>query len=336
VRTLLFIDEIHRFNKSQQDAFLPHVERGDVVLIGATTENPSFEVIGPLLSRARVLVLQGLEEEALLLLLGRALADSERGLGSLRLEAEEQALRAIATLASGDARRALGLLEQAAGLAAGKGAAVIAMAAVEEAAGARALLYDKSGEEHYNLISALHKSLRSSDPQAALYWFERMLASGEDPLYVARRLVRFAVEDVGLADPAALRVALAGKEAFEFLGLPEGKLALAQVVLYLALAPRSDRAYRALGKVEKEVRAGWADPVPLQLRNAPTGLMQELGYGKGYQHAHDVEGGIPSMQCLPERLAGALFYEPSNQGFEKRLADRIREVEEGRTRTKRP
>ena len=333
-KTILFVDEIHRFNKAQQDAFLPYVERGDVVLVGATTENPSFEVVGALLSRARVLVLKPLEEEDLLVILRKALADEERGLGKLGLEAEEGALEAMALFGSGDARRSLGLLEEAAKLTEGRGEKKITREITKEAAGSRTLLYDKSGEEHFNLISAFHKSLRSSDPQAALYWFERMLASGEDPLYVARRMVRFAVEDIGLADPGALKTALAAKEAFEFLGLPEGKLALAQAVVYLAVAPRSNSVYAALQEVEKEVREGRADPVPLQVRNAPTDLMRRFGYGKGYEHAHDVEGKVPAMECLPDRLAGRVFYRPTMEGLEERIAKRLAWIEEARKRAR--
>ena len=333
-KTILFVDEIHRFNKAQQDAFLPYVERGDVVLIGATTENPSFHVVGALLSRARVLVLKPLEEEDLLVILRRAMADEERGLGKWGLDAEEGALEAMARFGSGDARRSLGLLEEAARLARGKGEKRITLDLTREAAGSRTLLYDKSGEEHFNLISAFHKSLRSSDPQAALYWFERMLAAGEDPLYAARRMVRFAVEDIGLADPGALRIALAAKEAFEFLGLPEGKLALAEAVIYLAVAPRSNSVYTALQEVEKEVREGRADPVPLQLRNAPTGLMKDLGYGKGYEHAHEAEEKVPAMECLPGRLAGRVFYEPGKEGVEERIARRLAWIEEARRRAR--
>ncbi len=333
-KTILFVDEIHRFNKAQQDAFLPYVERGDVVLIGATTENPSFEVVGALLSRARVLVLNPLEEEDLLLILRRALEDRERGLGGSGLEADEGALIFMARFGSGDARRSLGLLEEAARLALAGGKRRITEEIAREAAGSRSLLYDKSGEEHFNLISAFHKSLRSSDPQAALYWFERMLAAGEDPLYVARRMVRFAVEDIGLADPGALRIALEAKEAFEFLGLPEGKLALAQAVVYLAVAPRSNSVYAALQEVEKEVREGRADPVPLRIRNAPTGLMKELGYGKGYESAHDAEEKVPALECLPDRLAGRVFYRPTREGLEERIARRLAWIEDARRRAR--
>ena len=328
-RTILFVDEIHRFNKAQQDAFLPHVERGDIILIGATTENPSFEVIGPLLSRARVVPFKPLSEEALVSILERALS-SEKGLKGTGISAEKDVLGAIAQYASGDARKALGLLEEAARLAGACKKARITREEVREALGARSLLYDKAGEEHYNLISAFHKSLRASDVQASLYWFERMLQAGEDPLYVARRMVRFAVEDIGLADPGALRVALDAKNAFEFLGLPEGKLALAQAVIYLAVAPRSDRAYKALNLVEKEVEEGYAEPVPMHLRNAPTRLMKELGYGKGYMHAHDFDDGIPPMECLPERLKGKVFYSPGPFGLEKRIRQRMEEIRKKR------
>ncbi|HEX9793694.1 MAG TPA: replication-associated recombination protein A [Planctomycetota bacterium] len=333
-RTLLFVDEIHRFNKAQQDAFLPFVERGDVVLIGATTENPSFEVVGPLLSRLSVHVLKPLREEHLIGLLERALADVQRGLGARRLTATPGQLEALARYASGDARRALVALETAArqhdvGDAIGD-------ASLEAVFQGRALLYDKSGEQHYDLVSALHKSIRSSDPDAALYWLVRMLRGGEEPLYLARRLVRIASEDVGLADPNALRMAMAARDAFHFLGSPEGELALAELAVYLAVAPKSDAVYRAFGEVQDLVARGYAEPVPLHLRNASTALMKNLGYGKDYQHAHDQEHAVSEMECLPERLAGRRFYEPSGRGWEARVRehlDRLRaEVESRRSK----
>jgi len=323
-RTLLFVDEIHRFNKAQQDAFLPYVERGDILLVGATTENPSFEVIGPLLSRVAVHVLEPLSEEDLVELLERALADRERGLGARRLTATPEQLRSLARYASGDARRALVALEAAARQSdVGEPLRDEAVAAVLQG---RALLHDKAGEQHYDLISALHKSVRSSDPDAALYWLARLLEGGEDRMYLARRLVRMAVEDVGLADPNALRVALAARDAFHFLGSPEGDLALAQAAVYLAVAPKSDALYRALGEAAGLVRQGYAWPVPMHLRNAPTGLMKELGYGKGYHHAHTEEGGITAMECLPEALAGRRFYAPTDRGLERRIRERLEAI----------
>src|SRR5437762_2353011 len=285
-RTILFVDEIHRFNRAQQDAFLPHVEKGTIVLIGATTENPSFEVNSALLSRCRVYVLRPLGEPEVIQILKAALADRERGLGAAGLRADDDALAHIARLANGDARAALNVLELAAQLAAGD---TITAATIREAGQRRTLLYDKSGEEHYNLISALHKSLRDSDPDASLYWMTRMLESGEDPLYVARRLVRFASEDVGNADPVALTLTLAAKDAYDFLGSPEGELALAQATLYLALAPKSNAVYKAYNDAKADVQEVPTEPVPLHIRNAPTGLMKGLGYGRGYQYAHDAE-----------------------------------------------
>ena len=323
-RTILFVDEIHRFNKAQQDAFLPHVERGTITLIGATTENPSFEVIAPLLSRAKVLVLQPLSEDEIVLILSRALADMERGLGRSRLQAPPEILVAIARWANGDARSALNLLDLSARLAAAAPEpGVLTPAIIQEVAQHRSLLYDKAGEEHYNLISALHKSLRGSDPDAALYWLARMLASGEDPLYIARRLVRFASEDVGNADPQALLLALAAKEAYHFLGTPEGELALAQCVVYLATAPKSNAVYVAYNAAKADVASAPADPVPLHIRNAPTPLMEELGYAEGYKYAHDYESGYVAQDYLPERLRGRIYYRPTNRGLEAEIQKRL-------------
>jgi len=323
-RTLLFVDEIHRFNKAQQDAFLPFVERGDVVLIGATTENPSFEVVGPLISRVSVHVLQPLSEEDLARLLRRALEDRERGLGARELSARDEQLLALARYASGDARRALGALEAAARLCDLR--QPLSDAAVQQAISGRALLYDKAGDQHYDLISALHKSVRNSDPDAALYWLARMIESGEDPLYLARRMVRMAAEDVGLADPSALRLAIAARDAFHFLGHPEGDLALAELAVYLALAPKSNALYKAWGAVVAEVRAGTAHPVPQHLRNAPTALMKDLGWGKGYEYAHDAPDAVTAMDCLPDALRGRSFYRPTERGLEARIRERLAEL----------
>jgi putative ATPase len=323
-RTILFVDEIHRFNRAQQDAFLPHVEKGTVVLVGATTENPSFEVNSALLSRCRVYVLHGLTEDDLVAIMRRALADRERGLADLAPEVAEEALRLIARLAGGDARSALNVLElavQMAPLTSGRRA--VAENTIREAAQRKTLLYDKSGEEHYNLISALHKSLRDSDADAALYWMTRMLDSGEDPLYVARRLVRFASEDVGNADPQALAITLAAKDAYDFLGSPEGELALAQATLYLALAPKSNAAYVAFNEAKADVHGRPAEPVPLHIRNAPTGLMRDLGYGKGYQYAHDAPDAQVDQEHLPEALRGRRYYRPVDRGLESELARRL-------------
>jgi putative ATPase len=329
-RTIVFIDEIHRFNKAQQDAFLPHVEKGNIRLIGATTENPSFEIISALLSRSRVYVLKPLTEDQIVLLLTRALADQERGLGAMELAASEDVLRKIAVYSSGDARSAYNVLEVAASLALGKtqkqSGAEITDEIVHDALQKRVLLYDKTGEEHYNLISALHKSVRNSDPDASLYWLGRMLEAGEDPLYIARRVVRMAVEDIGLAEPNALALSLAARDAVDFLGMPEGNLALAQAVVYLSLAPKSNALYTAYGEVQQDVEQTAADPVPLHLRNAPTGLMKGLGYGQGYQYAHDLEGKVGEMQCLPDNLRGRTYYHPTNEGAEKRLAERMEEI----------
>jgi putative ATPase len=321
-RTILFVDEIHRFNRAQQDAFLPHVEKGTIVLVGATTENPSFEVNSALLSRCRVYVLRPLGEEQLVAILEAALVDPERGLGRAGVHATGEALRAIARLANGDARSALNVLELAGQLAAG---GAITETTIREASQRRALLYDKSGEEHYNLISALHKSLRDSDPDASLYWMTRMLDSGEDPLYVARRLVRFASEDVGNADPQALLLTLASKEAYDFLGSPEGELALAQATLYLALAPKSNASYVAYNEARADVDAAPAEPVPLHIRNAPTGLMKDLGYGTGYQYAHDAPDARVDQEHLPESLRGRQYYRPVDRGLEAELGRRLAE-----------
>ena len=317
---ILFIDEIHRFNKAQQAAFLPYVEKGDIVLFGSTTENPSFEVIAPLLSRTRVLVLKELDREALARIIRDALGDEERGLGRLRLEIEASGLDLLIDFANGDARRALNTLEIASSLTKGR---TITLEAVQEALQKRTLLYDKNGEEHYNLISALHKSLRNSDVDASLYWLARMIAAGEDPLYVARRLVRFASEDVGLADPQALSVTLHAKEAYDFLGSPEGELALAEAVVYLASAPKSNHVYSAFGAAVKDVERSPHEPVPLNIRNAVTPLMKELGYGQDYKYAHDFAGSTTDMETFPERLKGRKYYEPGPYGFEKEVRKRI-------------
>ena len=330
-RTLLFVDEIHRFNRAQQDAFLPYVERGDVVLVGATTENPSFELNAALLSRARVVVLQSLSPEQLIELMRRALQDPEKGLGSSGVEVDDEAFEALAGLASGDARRALNLLELAVADAEG---GKIDPAAVERLAQRKVLLYDKSGEEHFNLISALHKSLRDSDADASLYWLTRMLASGEDPRYLARRMVRFASEDVGLADPQALSLTLAAWDAYQRLGSPEGELALAEAALYLALAPKSNAVYAAYGQARRTVEERPADPVPKSIRNAPTSLMKGLGYGKGYVYAHDTEEGTGGLDCLPDSLQGTRFYEPQGRGFEAELKERLEKVRELREKAK--
>ncbi len=323
-RTILFIDEIHRFNKAQQDAFLPYVERGDIILIGATTENPSFEVNAALLSRSKVFALRALTVPEVVTLLEKALADRDRGLGKLELRASPELLEQMAILANGDARSAYNTLEAAAAATAPGGA--IEQATVEAAMQRKTLLYDKGGEEHYNLISALHKSVRSSDAQAALYWLARMLESGEDRMYLARRVVRMAVEDIGLADPRALEQCMAMQQAVHFLGIPEGDLALAQAVLYLAVAPKSDAGYRALKAATADVQTMPAEPVPLHLRNAPTRAMKQWGYGEGYQHAHLAPDAVTDMECLPPSLAGRIYYEPSNRGMERRIAERLAEI----------
>ncbi len=324
-RTILFVDEIHRFNKAQQDAFLPYVERGTIRLIGATTENPSFEIISALLSRCRVYVLQPLSEERITALLRRALEDKERGLGGMELTADDDALDLMAGYSNGDCRAAYNTLEVAAQLAA-EGTKHIDKAIATEAVQQRVLMYDKSGEEHYNLISALHKSVRNSDPDAALYWLARMFAAGEDPLYLARRVVRMAVEDIGLAAPEALNLCLSAKEAIEFLGSPEGDLALAEAVVYLCLAPKSNSVYTAYAAVQGEIEHTRQEPVPLHLRNAPTRLMKDLDYGKGYRYAHDEEGRVADMDCLPESLHGRVYYQPTQEGREKLLAQRLEEI----------
>ena len=327
-RTIVFIDEIHRFNKAQQDAFLPHVEKGNIRLIGATTENPSFEINAALLSRCRVYVLKPLSEDQIVLLLRRALTERERGLGEKNLTASDDVLKRIASYTSGDARSAYNVLEVAAGLAQknAQGALEITDQIVRDALQKRILLYDKSGEEHYNLISALHKSVRNSDPDAALYWLGRMLEAGEDPLYVARRVVRMAVEDIGLADPNALSLCMAARDAVDFIGMPEGNLALAQAVVYLSVAPKSNALYTAYGEVQQDVEQTAADSVPLHLRNAPTGLIKGLGYGQGYQYAHDLDAKVADMQCLPDNLRDRVYYRPTNEGIEKRIRERMEEI----------
>ena len=319
-RTIVFVDEIHRFNKAQQDAFLPYVERGDITLIGATTENPSFEVISALLSRTKVHILRALTVEEMTRILRRALEDDVRGLGQADLTVGDDMLERMALFSNGDARNALQTLETAVASAAGS---PITEALLENVLQRKMLPYDKAGEEHYNLISALHKSVRSSDPDAALYWLVRMLEAGEDRLYIARRLARMAFEDIGLADPRALEQAMAAVEAFRFIGEPEGDLVLAQVAVYLAMAPKSDAVYSAYNRVKQDVETTTAEPVPLQLRNAPTRLMKKLGYGEGYQHAHQFEDAVTEMECLPESLRGRRYYLPTDRGFEKRIAEKL-------------
>ena len=326
-RTLLFIDEIHRFNNAQQDAFLPYVERGDVILIGATTENPSFEVISALLSRAQVHALRALTAPEIAALLKRALADRERGLGDLEVEAPDDLLEQIAIFANGDARAAYNTLESAVAASGGK---KLSPQAVEDAIQRKVLLYDKAGEEHYNLISALHKSVRSSDADAALYWLARMIEAGEDRLYIARRLIRMAIEDIGMADPRALEQAIAAMQAVHFLGIPEGDQALAQAAIYLALAQKSDAAYQALNRARERVEQSMAEPVPLHLRNPVTRSMKQWGYGAGYQHAHQFEDAVTDMECLPPSLAGTRFYLPTDRGLEKRIAERLEEIRKAR------
>jgi putative ATPase len=333
-RTLLFIDEIHRFNKAQQDAILPYVEDGTIILVGATTENPSFEVNAPLLSRSRVVVLKSLEDDHIREIVIRALRDSERGLGSEGLSIDDDALTQLVNLANGDARFALNTLEMAS-IAVTDDERRIDKRMIEEAAQRRAAAYDKSGESHFDTISALHKSLRDSDADAALYWLARMIERGDDPLYVARRLVRFATEDVGLADPQALVVAMAAQQAVHFLGLPEGKLALAELAVYLALAPKSNAIYRAYGAVQQDVESTRNDPVPLHLRNAVTGLMRGLGYGRGYEYAHDTAEGVSAQEHLPDNLTGRRYYQPTRRGFEEELSERqqrIRDMVEAKRR----
>lgn len=325
-RTVLFIDEIHRFNRAQQDAILPHVEDGTVILIGATTENPSFEVNAPLLSRSRVITLHALSDDDIKIILERALADKERGLGQLDLTMTPEAADLLANLSNGDARFALNTLEFAAtGV---DDDLTITTDLVQEAAQRRAATYDKSGDDHYDAISALHKTLRGSDPDAALYWLARMLERGDDPLYVARRLVRFASEDVGLADPAALELAIAAQQAVHFIGLPEGALALAEITVYLALAPKSNALYKAYGDVREDVANTRNDPVPMHLRNAPTAFMQREGFGKGYKYAHDYEDGVIGQVNLPDNLRGRRYYQPTDRGFEKQLGQRMERIQE--------
>ena len=325
-RTIVFIDEIHRFNKAQQDAFLPHVEKGNIRLIGATTENPSFEINSALLSRCRVYVLKPLTEDEIVVLLRRALTDTERGLGEMHLEAPDESLRKIAAYSSGDARSAYNVLEVAASLAQQAGAKILSEQTIQEAVQKRILLYDKGGEEHYNIISALHKSVRNSDPDAALYWLARMLEAGEDPLYIARRVVRMAVEDIGLAEPNALALCMAARDAVDFIGMPEGNLALAQAVVYLSIAPKSNALYTAYSAVLQDVEQTAAESVPLHLRNAPTKLMKGLGYGKDYQYAHDTDNKVADMQCLPDSLRDRVYYRPTNEGVEKRIRERLEEI----------
>lgn len=323
-RTVLFVDEIHRFNKSQQDALLPHVEDGTVTLIGATTENPSFEVNAPLLSRAHVVMLTPLDDAAIEKLVRRALADVDRGLARFRLTIDEDALSFLVNYANGDARWALNTLEWASTAAEDGGTITNAM--VAQAAQRRAATYDKSGDDHFDAISALHKTIRGSDPDAALYWLARMLERGDDPLYIVRRLVRFASEDVGLADPLALQMAVSAKDAVHFIGMPEGALALAQLVVHLALAPKSNAIYRAWKEASSDVRETRNDPVPLHLRNAPTKLMKESGFGHGYRYAHDYDDGVVAQQNLPDNLAGRRYYRPTDRGFERELSERLARI----------
>jgi putative ATPase len=338
-RTIVFVDEVHRFNKAQQDAFLPYVEAGHITFIGATTENPSFEVISPLLSRTKVYVLDPLTTPQIFDLLKRAIADKERGLGNENVEATDDVLFRIASYANGDARSAYNTLDLAVrsagatpSVSEGGSSKQITRELLEDVLQRKLLRYDKAGEEHFNLISALHKSVRNSDPDAALYWLTRMLESGEDPLYLARRLVRMASEDIGLAEPGALAVTLAAKEAFDFLGVPEGNLALAQAAVYLALAPKSNAVYTAYGEVLDDVHKTEADPVPLHLRNAVTGLMKNVGYGEGYKYAHNFDEKVTDMTCLPDNLASRIYYKPTDQGFEQRLRARLDEIRKVKSR----
>jgi putative ATPase len=326
MKMILFVDEIHRFNKAQQDAFLPHVESGLITLIGATTENPSFEVIAPLLSRTRVLVLKPFSEEDLLAILENALKDKQKGFGQISIKIDPDVLRYIVSLADGDARSALNNLEAIVYMVQNlqENERVVSLKFAQEALLKKSLLYDKDGEEHYNLISALHKSLRGSDPDAALYWLGRMLAAGEDPLYIARRMVRFASEDVGNADPQALVIAMAAQQAFHFIGLPEGELALAQAAVYLAVAPKSNSLYVGYGKVKDVIKTIGYLPVPLHIRNAPTKLMKELDYGKDYKYAHDYSEGYVPQEYLPDEIKGQVFYQPKDTGFEKTIKERLK------------
>src|ERR1700728_3456978 len=334
-RTIVFVDEVHRFNRAQQDAFLPHVEAGNILLIGATTEHPSFEIIAPLLSRMKVYVLKAHTAEQIVALLERALADSLRGLGKENVAANLEILHRIAILANGDARAAYNTLEALVmGTEPGaEGRRVLTQERLEDVLQRKLLPYDKSGEEHFNLISALHKSVRNSDPDASLYWLARMLESGEDPLYIARRMVRMASEDIGLAEPGALAVTIAAKEAFDFIGPPEGHLALAQAAVYLALAPKSNALYTGYGAVMEDVHKTEADPVPLHLRNAVTGLMKNVGYGQGYKYAHNFDEKLTDMTCLPDNLAGRTYYKPTDQGFEQRIRQRLDDIRKIRVRT---
>jgi putative ATPase len=332
-KTYVFIDEIHRFNKAQQDAFLPYVEKGDIVLIGATTENPSFEVISALLSRLKVYTLERLSEDGLKNIVNKAINDTDRGLGQMELKIEDKALDFIVTAADGDARRALNFTEAAAEDA-GQGG-TIELPNVIEIHQKGALVYDKAGEEHYNLISALHKSIRSGDPDASLYWLARMLAAGEDRLYIARRLIRMAIEDIGLADPNALTVAINGRDTYHFLGTPEGEQALAQTVIYLACAPKSNAAYMAFKKAMTDAEEKGSLPVPLHIRNAPTSLMKELGYGKDYKYAHDYDDALVDQEHFPDELAGTVYYRPTDRGREKKLAEYLKKYREYRRRAKR-
>ena len=324
-KMILFVDEIHRFNKAQQDAFLPHVESGLITLIGATTENPSFEVIAPLLSRTRVLVLKPFSEEDLMAIVERALKDEQKGLGQFSVRIDPETIRYIVRLADGDARSVLNNLEAIVSMVQSLHAdkRVITLEFAQEALLKKALLYDKDGEEHYNLISAFHKSLRGSDPDAALYWLGRMLAAGEDPLYIARRMIRFASEDIGNADPQALVIAVAAQQAFHFIGLPEGELALAQAAVYLAVAPKSNSLYSGFGSVKETINKTGYLPVPLHIRNAPTKLMKELDYGKDYKYAHDYHDAYVPQEYLPEKIKGQLFYQPKEAGFEKTIKERM-------------
>jgi putative ATPase len=330
-RSVVFVDEIHRFNKAQQDAFLPYVESGVIVLIGATTENPSFEVIGPLLSRCKVYVLNALQPPEIEDILRRALSDKKRGLGEARITVPDEVLKQLSVYANGDARIALNIFELAVSLTCGKSpgeTAVLTTADLESALQRKILQYDKTGEEHYNLISALHKSLRNSDPDASLYWLGRMLEAGEDPVYIARRMVRFASEDIGLADVRALSVALNATEAVRLVGLPECKLALAQAAVYLSVAPKSNALYTAYSSVVSDVQKTVNEPPPLHIRNAPTNLMKELGYGKGYQYAHDFKDKVADMECFPESLRGRQYYYPTDQGMERRIAEILVDIKQ--------
>lgn len=325
-RTIVFVDEIHRFNKAQQDAFLPFVEKGSIILIGATTENPSFEVNGALLSRCKVFVLQALKPEDLTELLSRALTD-RRGFGEKKIDLPPNMLEVIARFANGDARAALSTLEMVVlnGHADGEQITVTAET-LEQCTSTKSLLYDKKGEEHYNLISALHKSMRNSDPDAAVYWLARMLEAGEDPLYIARRITRFASEDIGLADPRALELAVAAYQACHFIGMPECTVHLTQAAVYMSLAPKSNALYTAYGSAKKDALSQLAEPVPLNIRNAPTKLMKEIGYGKGYQYAHDTEEKLTGMQCLPDSLLGKEYYHPTEQGLEAKFKARLQQI----------